>query len=542
MKKLSPKLLAGLTAGWMATANIAVAQSAMAPVAPPPAELGAVAQAPDQTNAVVVPEPAIPAAVPANSAQTAGAADQGLVPNLRGVSVDAALKYLTTAAGFVIMRETDTKAATGTVDLVSETPVSKEELVGIFNKVLAKNDLTAIQDGRTLTIMTLEAAKLSDQTPVMVYQGTPDSIPRDAKVVTEVITLHSLNPTEVVKDLFTLRPPDAEMNANPGGNAIIMTAKQSDIRRFAQIIAALDNSGNGDLEVFLLSFADSKAIAQELKDVFSPTDAGAGAQGNPFVAMFGRSRGGGGGGGGGGNNPDDPKRAAIHVNAVSDDQNNAVLVSAPIDIMPGISNLITKLDIPQEDTIQIKVFGLKHADPTDIANELAFIFPDPTYMAQQQQNGAGRRGAAQFQGGGGGGGGRGGVFATGASGANAAGANSGASARLMKQTTVYAVPDARTQSIIVTASKDTMVQIEHMITQLDENAARMMHVFVFRPVNADVTDMQGPLQDLFQSTSSRSSTTTTSALTTRATQAAQTSTISSSSSSSFGTAGGGGGR
>jgi hypothetical protein len=87
-----------------------------------------------------------------------------------------------------------------------------------------------------------------------------------------------------------------------------------------------------------------------------------------------------------------------------------------------------------------------------------------------------------------------------------------------------------------------MVQIEHMITQLDENAARMMHVFVFRPVNADVTDMQGPLQDLFQSTSSRSSTTTTSALTTRATQAAQTSTISSSSSSSFGTAGGGGGR
>jgi type II secretory pathway component GspD/PulD (secretin) len=339
-----------------------------------------------------------------------------------------------------------------------------------------------------------------------------------------------------------LRPADATINANEGGNAIIMTGKQSDINRFTRIIAALDSSGNGDLEVFLLTYADSKSIAQELKDVFTPSDA-TGQGGNPFAAIFGRGRGGGGGGGGGfggggAATEDNPKRAAIKVNAVSDDENNAVLVSAPMDIMPGISNLISKLDIPQEDSVEIKVFPLLHADPNDVVNELASIFPDPTYMAQQQgNNGGGRRGVATF----GGAGGRGGGFGGGGFGGGGAAAGANLSARMKKQTTVYSVPDPRTQSVIVTASKDTMVQIEKMVEQLDANPARAQHVFVFIPENGYAADMQQPLQDLFQSTGSRSSATTVNALQTRAQQAAQTSTISTSS-SQLGSSGGAGGK
>jgi type II secretory pathway component GspD/PulD (secretin) len=561
-------MLAGLTAGWFGVAATAVAQPIVSTPAQPPVPGAAMpAQAPpdeaavppgtnatgqpgdlsatpatgkeggesasaDQTNAAppVVVEATATGAEGTHTNATAGVADQGLIPNIRGANADMVLNYLAQSAGMTIIRQADTHLAVGTVDIVGQTPLSKEEIIVLLNKILAQNNLTALKDGNTLTIETVESATTDAHTPVYVWSGDYETVPNDSRVGTYVILLHSLNPVEVLKDLLPLRPVSgAEMMSNPGGNAIIMTARNSDVRHFCQIIAALDSSGNGDLEVFLLTYADSKALAQELKDVFSPTDAGAGGGGGGGLAtLFGGGRGG--RGGGGAANPDDPKRAAFHVNAVSDDENNAVMVSAPIDIMPGISNLITKLDIPQDDMVLIKVFPLKHANPDDVATELTSLFPDPNAQNNQQTGGRAGRGGATVAGRGGRAGG-GGAVTPGA----------GMSDRMKKQITVNAVADERTQSVLVTASKDTMVEVEKMIDQLDESDAHTMEVFAFRPANMDVTDLQQALQDLFGSTTRSTTANQTSALTTRATQAANNGgTLSTSSLSGMGTTGGGG--
>jgi len=124
------------------------------------------------------------------------------------------------------------------------------------------------------------------------------------------------------------------MNTSDAGNSVIMTASQADIRRFAQIIEALDSTGNGDLEVFLLSYADSKAIAQELKDVFTADNSGGGGGGGGIMTLLGGGGRGGRGGGAAGGGGGDTRRTGVHINAVSDDENNAVLVSAPLDYMP----------------------------------------------------------------------------------------------------------------------------------------------------------------------------------------------------------------
>ncbi|MGD1085686.1 MAG: secretin N-terminal domain-containing protein, partial [Verrucomicrobiota bacterium] len=237
---------------------------------------GAIAQpdASQAAGAAVGPDAAAPPAVGSHSSATAGPAEEGLTLNLRGVSVEAVLKYLGECAGFTILREANTQVE-GTVDMVSETPLDKPRIVSLLNKVLARSGLTALQDGRTLAILTIQDAERSRLTPVQVWNHDPASIPQDDQVATEIISLHSLNATQVVKDLAPMLPSDAQANANEGGNAIILTATQSDIRRFTQIIQALDNSGDSDLEVFGLHYADSKAIAQELKDVFTAQDAGA---------------------------------------------------------------------------------------------------------------------------------------------------------------------------------------------------------------------------------------------------------------------------
>jgi type II secretory pathway component GspD/PulD (secretin) len=393
--------------------------------------------------------------------------------------------------GFAINRETSTANA-GVVDLVSVQPIKKDEIVALFNKVLAEHDLVAQPDGKTLHIMTQEMASESAATPVNVVTNWSD-IPNDAEEVTWVIPVHTLNPKQVLTDLYSLIPAGAKMNSSDAGTSVIMTGRQMDVRRFAEIISALDSTGNGDLEVFLLKFADSKALAAELKDVFAPDTSGTpGVGGNPFAAFLGRGGRGGFGGGGGNAATDESKRTGVHVNAVSDDENNAVLVSAPADFMPGISNIITALDIPQEDTVQIRLFFLTNADCTSVANELLALFPDPNQSSQGQNN-AGRRGAATFGGGFGGRGGGGGGAA-------------GMSDRLKKQATVNAVPDPRTQSVLITASKDTMDQIEQMIAQMDADTRGHVMVYVYKPVHANVLDFQGPLTDLFQQNGRASST------------------------------------
>jgi len=481
MNKHARQILAVLAVGWIAVAGSALAQSDSAQAATPAGSR--TAQAPE-TKAVT--------AAPAgdNSLLTTGQADKGLILNMRGVPVDTVLDYLTHAAGFTIIREANTEGQ-GTVDVESATPLNKTDIVLLVNKVLAPLGLTALQDGQTLTIMSVQDAARFNLTPVVIWHDDT-AIPQDARIVTEVISLHSLSPTQVVKDLSTLLPPDAGLAANEGGNAIIMTARQADIRRFTQIIQALDSSGGSDLEVFPLDYADAKAVAQELKDVFAAQDAGA-SQGNP--TLFGNR-------GGAAVRTDSSRRAAIRVNAVSDDENNAILVSAPADIMPGISNLIHTLDMQQNDVVQIRVFTLHHADATDVASQLAALFPDPTTQAGQQSNGRGA--GAQF-----------------VARQTASSVGAGLSERRKKQTTVVAVPDPRTQSVIVTASRDTMVQIANIITELDSNPAGTLQIYTYRPVHANVMDLQGPLSDLFGSGTQSAAANQVNPLAVRASQAAQ---------------------
>ena len=138
------------------------------------------------------------------------------------------------------------------MDLVSDTPLNKEEIVALFNKVLANNGLTAIQDKKTLTIMTTQDARTARNPSQSLHPA--NGIPADSQIVTDIIPVHSLNPTQIIKDPTPSFRRGAQMNTSESGNAVIITARQSDVRRFVQLIKALDSTGNRAREVFLLPF------------------------------------------------------------------------------------------------------------------------------------------------------------------------------------------------------------------------------------------------------------------------------------------------
>ena len=114
---------------------------------------------------------------------------------------------------------------------------------------------------------------------------------------------------------------------------------------------------------------------------------------------------------------------------------------------------------------------------------------------------------------------------------------------MKKLASVVAVPDPRTQSLLVSASKDLMPQIEDMVTQLDDQASGVVHSYAVPLANAEVMDVMQILQDLYPQgqTSTRQNNTQNNPLMSRA-QTMQQTFNSQSGSSTTSTAGGGGGR
>jgi general secretion pathway protein D len=484
-----------------ASTNAPVAVAPNAPAAadparptPPPAEPAAV---PPPTPAPAVESNATPPAS-TEPAKLVPDGERGLRLNFRAVPLELVLNYLSEAAGVIIVPETDVR---GKIDVWSNQPLTKEEALDVLSKSLSKNGYSLRRDGRTLTVLSQSEAKRGDIPVKSGYE--PDSIPKNEEIVTQIIPVRFINAVQLSKDLLPLIPTGTTMTANEGGNALVVTDTQTNIRRMAEIIKALDTtvSSLSSVRVFALKFADAKTLATVIKEVFASADSSrnSSGRGGGRGGMFNFMGGGPMGGDGGASANSSGRPGAGKVVATADERSNSLIVSAPEDIMPTIENMVATMDTNVEDVTEIRVFRLQYADPQEMSDLLANLFPDPT------QSTSGRFG--RF-------GGFGGPF--GGMGGGDSGSTS-PSDRQKKQTKVIAVPDMRTGSVVVTAARDTMDQIAKMIEQLDANPAKKQKVFVFDLKNADVQNAEEVVRNLFQSSNSRntSSTQNRSALETR---------------------------
>jgi type II secretory pathway component GspD/PulD (secretin) len=516
IQNLTLIVLAALAAGGLAAAAAGTetnAPSTNAPAASTNADQSAAsaAQAPPATNAPAIAGSSEAAEMPPTNA---------LRMNFHDAPLNTVLNYLSKRMGFAISSDVEVR---GNATIVSEQPVGTNEVLELLSSALAKNNYAVSRNGRILTITAMDNAKTGPLTPVN-HPQSPDDIPMNDQMATDVLPVHTLNPTQLTKDLAELVPAGATLSANESGNALIMTARQKDIHRFAEILAALDSSSVSEVEVFVLKFADAKSVASELKEVFQSPD-------STVVRAGQRFRGGGfggggfpgfGGGGGGNNNDNSDKNAANKAVFTSDDQMNAVIASAPPDYFPMISNVVDRLDQPSTDITMMRVFHLKYADPQEMADELSNLFPDDSNNNNQNNRTMGMRFLPPWM-------------------QPQTPANT-KSERMTREALVRVVPDPRTASVIVTTSRDQMEQIAGVIETLDKDPAMMQHVIAVKLNNADPVTVQAAMTALFSGQNTKAPTTTQNAspLATREQNNAQQQTSSSSSTSGFGSSAGGG--
>ena len=411
MKKIILNLVAAVAAGWLFSAsaqpatvengdtNAPGAEAAPeAAVPPPPPEAVAAAVEAVNTDSAPVKKTAVEPVVimPATNrpvastdttsgfaapAQAIGTNNPDeLRLNFRNAPLEMVLNYLSDAAGFIIVLDT---AVNGNVSVISTHPMTRDEAVDLLNEVLNKNGYAAIRNGRTLTIVDKNDAKNRD---IPVKSGNkPEEIPNNAEIVTQIIPIRFVEARQLVSDLTSFVSPQATVVANEEGNSIVITDTQANIRHLTEIIKAVDDSAEAETEirVFHLKHASPTDVASELASIFpsstgnnsqSPIRFGGGGFGGGPGGFFSRMMGGGGGATSGSSTSNDRVKKATQVNAVADSRIQAVIVTAPKDLMEQIGNMMNDLDVPSTRDQKVFVFHMNNGDPQQAVQVLQSMF------------------------------------------------------------------------------------------------------------------------------------------------------------------------
>jgi general secretion pathway protein D len=470
MNYISPlfKTASGLVLFLFAFAWMAPAQEPTPPPEPAfdPAPAGQIIP----TEPTASPAPAIPSPSPA-ALQTAGT----IRMNFQGAAVSDVLNHLSEAAGFVIVQETP---VTGTVNVVSRQPVTRDEAVDLVNAVLAEKGFTALRNGRILKIVSRKDALRRD---LRVISGSdPAQIPRKDEMVTQILPVRYVEAPKLIDNLRPLLAPDATITSNESSNAILLTDTQANVRRVAEIIRALDTSVSGisTIRVFQLQYADSKQLATVVTQLFS-MDAAGGPQGQQQQGGRGRPRGGFAGFAGFagfGGQPAQPqsaaRQAASRVVAVADEPSNSLIVSAPDEVMPTIAEIVQRIDVSTVAVSETRIFRLIHADSMELAAIVTQLFGDATALGAQNRRGQPQQPQNQP-------------------------AQATRSERALQQARVVAVADPRTNSLVVTASRESMMQIAETVGRLDQTDAKKQRVFMHSLEHADAENVAAVLRGMF---------------------------------------------
>ena len=426
------------------------------------------------------------------------AEDPHLTMNFEGVPLQSVLEYMSEAADLIILGETKVE---GKVNILSKQPLNREEAVELLIVVLSENGYAAIRRGeRMLKIVGKDKALIED---LPVRSGAnPEDIPKNDLMVTQIIPIRFGNAGQLIENITELLPDYATISANDGSNAIILTDTQQNIHRIAEIVSALDTSISSisEIRVFPLVYADAKQLADVIKGLFESSSSGSsrssssrGSSSSGIAEMMRARFGGGssssrssGSSGRSSRSGDSGSSAALaaasRVVAISEERTNSLVVSAPSDVIPTIEQLVKEMDRTIEDVTEIEVFKLQNADAYEMAEVLTNLFSDEAEIESS-------RGGYRF-----GSYGR----SSSSSSRSRSGSSGNSSERMLQQKKVVAVPDPRTNSVIVSATAELMKQIALMVERLDDNKAKRQKVYTYSLQNADVEGVSEILRNMFE--------------------------------------------
>jgi general secretion pathway protein D len=343
----------------------------------------------------------------------AGAQDEKITVNFVNADIQSVIKTVGqwTGKNFIL-----DPRVTGTVNIVSDRPVSKDLLYQIFLSALRVQGYAAVEEGDFVKIVPEAEAKTSAG-PVGEQAAR---VPGD-RIVTQVFILQNESAVQLVPVLRPLVTANNFIAAYPNNNAIVITDYAENVRRIQRIIQSIDLPAAGDVQIVRLQNASAIDIAQILQRVIPET--------SPLPTA-----------------PGSPPKAAIAV----DPRTNSLLVRGENPaLLTRIKTLAAGLDTPGAGAGNIFVVPLRNAEAVKIAETLRALLAGTTAEAARVTTTATAPGVP------------------------------GAATTVTSATTASPAPASTiqayqpTNSLIITASEPVYRNLRSVIDKLDERRAQV---------------------------------------------------------------------
>ncbi len=241
---------------------------------------------------------------------------------------------------------------TGNLNIVSQTPVTKELAYEILLSSLRVQGFAVIEERGAVKIVPEADAKTSGQVVA------PGATVKGDRIVTQVFALQNESAAQLATVLRPLVAQNNFIGAYPGNNTLVITDYASNVERIRKIIAAIDIPGSADLQTIRLQHASAVDIANMVVRLMPE------ASPNPA-------------------NPGAPSKLSVGV----EPRTNSLIIRADSPaLVARIRALVAQIDTPTAANGNINVVYLKNAEATKVAETLRGLMSGSSSNTSQVAN------------------------------------------------------------------------------------------------------------------------------------------------------------
>ena len=267
--------------------------------------------------------------------------------NFKDSDIQEVIKFVADVTGKTVVIDPRVK---GKVKVISAEPLAEQALYELFLSVLEVQGFTAIEVGDVVRILPRKDARTS----AVPVTSSPE-LGNDA-YITQVIQLYNVSAAKVLPVLRPLAPQHAHLAAYAPSNAIIISDTVANINRLRDVISRIDRAGVAETEIISLQYAQAETMVKLLQTL-SKTD-----------------------------DKDAPSNAKTVLTA--DSRSNSILVAGDDVRRQRVRELIERLDVPRQQSGNVRVIYLEYADAEEVAAVLSKVMSNISKLDTAKDKGA----------------------------------------------------------------------------------------------------------------------------------------------------------
>jgi general secretion pathway protein D len=186
---------------------------------------------------------------------------QTITPNFKDADLALVVQAVQSITGKTFIIDPRVRAQ---VTILSSTPMSADAFYNAFLSVLQVHDFVAVPSGNIVKIVPAQNSRW------MPGNDLPNQVSSSSdEIVTQVIQVKNVNAANLVPALRPLLPQGAHFVAHQSSNTLIISDRAANVNRMMRIIQRIDQAGDEEVEIIRLENASAAEIVRVVNTLYT---------------------------------------------------------------------------------------------------------------------------------------------------------------------------------------------------------------------------------------------------------------------------------